>query len=132
MVLPKYEEAGSGITKKETRATRHRPGPRDGDPAFRRHQEARRLLGRKAGRQARRSEAIRRLVEAALATTGPAPKRSRKAAAKAAGMAGEMIDRLADKSASPEEQAKRKRRLMKGPPEFREMRGDLPKPKGVA
>jgi len=77
-----------------------------------------------------RSEAIRRLVEAALATTGPAPKRSRKAAAKAAGMAGEMIDRLADKSASPEEQAKRKRRLMKGPPEFREMRDDLPKPKG--
>jgi hypothetical protein len=41
-----------------------------------------------------------------------------------------MIDRLADKSASPEEQAKRKRRLMKGPPEFREMRDDLPKPKG--
>src|SRR6188508_2729048 len=53
VVLPKYEEADSGITKKETRATRHRPGPRDGDPAFRRHQEARRLLGRKAGRQAR-------------------------------------------------------------------------------
>ena len=79
-----------------------------------------------------RSEAIRRLVETALATTGPAPKRSKKAAAKAAGMAGEMIDRLADKSASPAEQAKRKRRLMKGPPEFREMRGDLPKPKGVA
>jgi len=45
-------------------------------------------------------------------------------------MAGKMIDQLADKSASPEEQAKRKRRLMKGPPEFREMRGDLPKPKG--
>src|SRR6186997_2382902 len=53
VVLPKYEEADSGITEKETRATRHRPGPRDGDPAFRRHQEARRLLGRKAGRQAR-------------------------------------------------------------------------------
>jgi hypothetical protein len=76
------------------------------------------------------SEAIRRLVEMALATAGPAPKRSKKAAAKAAGMAGKMIDQLADKSASPEEQAKRKRRLMKGPPEFREMRGDLPKPKG--
>ena len=82
------------------------------------------------------SEAIRRLVEMALATAGPAPKRSKKADALIrrlgayAGMAGKMIDQLADKSASPEEQAKRKRRLMKGPPEFREMRGDLPKPKG--
>jgi hypothetical protein len=41
-----------------------------------------------------------------------------------------MIDWLGDKSAPPEEQAKRKRRLVKGPSEFREMRDDLPKPKG--
>ena len=77
-----------------------------------------------------RSETILRLVALGLEALPPTPKRSKKAAAKAAGMAGEMIDRLADKSASPEEQAKRKRRLMKGPPEFREMRDDLPKPKG--
>jgi len=77
-----------------------------------------------------RPEAIRRLVEMALASAGPAPKRNKKTAAKAAALAGTMIDWLGDKSAPPEEQAKRKRRLVKGPSEFREMRDDLPKPKG--
>ena len=77
-----------------------------------------------------RPEAIRRLVEMALAATQPASPISRKAAAKAAKMAGTMIDQLGDKSAPPEEQAKRKRRLIKGPPEFRELREDRPKPKG--
>jgi hypothetical protein len=42
-------------------------------------------------------------------------------------MAGREIDRLADQAATSEEQARRKRRLIKGPREFREMRGDLPK-----
>jgi hypothetical protein len=46
---------------------------------------------------------------------------------KAAEMAGREIDRLADQSATNEEQARRKRRLIKGPREFRDMRGDLPK-----
>jgi len=83
-----------------------------------------------ARNDATRSEAIRRLVEMGLATTGPAPKRSNKRAAlKAAELAGTMIDWLGDKSARPEEQAKRKRRLVKGPSEFREMRDDLPKAK---
>ena len=77
-----------------------------------------------------RPEALRRLVELALASAGPAPKRSKKAAAKAAELAGTMIDWLGDKSAPPEEQAKRKRRLIKGPSEFRGIRGDLPKSKG--
>ena len=39
-----------------------------------------------------------------------------------AGMAGRTIDALADQSATAEDQAKRKRRLLKGPQEFREMR----------
>ena len=73
---------------------------------------------------------LNRLVEMALAAAKPAPKRNKKTAAKAAELAGTMIDWLGDKSARPEEQAKRKRRLVKGPSEFREMRGDLPKPKG--
>ena len=76
-----------------------------------------------------RSGAIRRLIEMALAIAAPAPKQSKKAAAKAAELAGTMIDWLGDKSAPPEEQAKQKRRLVKGPSEFREMRGDLPKAK---
>lgn len=75
-----------------------------------------------------RSEAIRRLVEMALADAGrkPTPK---KTAAKARRLAGDAIDRLVDKSAPPAEQAKRKRRLLKGPPEFQDMRADLPKAK---
>jgi hypothetical protein len=46
---------------------------------------------------------------------------------KAAEMASREIDRLADQTATGEEQAQRKRHLIKGPREFRDMRGDLPK-----
>jgi hypothetical protein len=46
-----------------------------------------------------------------------------KRAAKAADMAGHKIDQLDDKSATDDERAQRKRRLIKGPSEFREMRG---------
>jgi hypothetical protein len=44
--------------------------------------------------------------------------------AQAAAMAAETIDRHTDQSAAPEEQASRKRRLLKGPKEFREIRKD--------
>jgi hypothetical protein len=44
-------------------------------------------------------------------------------------MAGEQIDKLADTSATDEERHRRKRRLLKGPGEFREIRGDLAKPR---
>ena len=76
-----------------------------------------------------RSEAIRRLVEQALASGRP-QKTSKKAASKARQLAGEELDRIGDPSLSVEERERRKRRLTKGPSEFREMRGDLPKPKG--
>jgi hypothetical protein len=45
---------------------------------------------------------------------------------KAAEMAGREIDRLGDQTATREERAQRKRRLIKGPREFRNVRGDLP------
>jgi tellurite resistance-related uncharacterized protein len=45
---------------------------------------------------------------------------------KADEMAGDVIDQHADLSASSEEQASRKRRLLKGPKEFRELRRDHP------
>jgi hypothetical protein len=48
---------------------------------------------------------------------------------KAADMAGHEVDRLGDPTASVEERASRKRRLVKGPREFRDMREDLPKTK---
>jgi hypothetical protein len=45
---------------------------------------------------------------------------------KAAAMAGDVIDKQADLSATSEEQESRKRRLLKGPKEFRELRRDHP------
>ena len=44
-------------------------------------------------------------------------------------MAGEELDRLVDKSAPAEEQATRKRRLLKGPREFRDLRNNHPEKK---
>src|ERR671912_60390 len=63
-----------------------------------------------------RAQAIQRLVEHALGTD-PARHTTRKAAAKASELAGREIDLLADASVAAEEQAKRKRRLIKGPRE---------------
>ena len=60
------------------------------------------------------------------ARKGAVRKRSQRKAAK---MAGREIDRLGDQAATSEERAKRKRRLIKGPREFRDLRGDLPKTK---
>jgi hypothetical protein len=77
-----------------------------------------------------RPEAIRRLVQEALAGAQPSQQRSKDAAAKARAMAGREIDRLADASISADERERRKRRLTKGPREFRDARRDLPKPKG--
>jgi hypothetical protein len=78
-----------------------------------------------------RAEAIRRLVAQALAGGAqPSQKRSKKSAAKAREMAGQAIDRLLGGSLPVDEQERRKRRLTKGPSEFREIRGHLPEPKG--
>ena len=76
-----------------------------------------------------RPEAIRRLVEMGLAAAPRTAPSSKRAAATARKMARATIDQLSDKSAPLEEQAKRKRRLLKGPPEFREMRSDVAKAK---
>ena len=75
-----------------------------------------------------RPEAIRRLVELGLAKTKPLANATamgrlgNKAVSKSSELAAKMIDRLADQSAPLEEQEKRKRRLLKGPAEFRDMR----------
>jgi hypothetical protein len=45
-----------------------------------------------------------------------------KAVSESSELAAKMIDRLADQSAPLEEQEKRKRRLLKGPAEFRDIR----------
>ena len=79
--------------------------------------------------RALRSQAIRRLVGLGLAGSSPAKQTSPKAAAKASDMAAHQIDKLANPAMPEEERRARKRRLIKGPSEFRDMRGDQPKPK---
>ena len=80
---------------------------------------------------ASRPEAIRRLVELGLTVKTPArpvSKPGRKLRAQE--LATKAIERIIDPAAPPEERAQRRRRLTKGPPEFREDRVDLPKAKG--
>ena len=76
-----------------------------------------------------RSEAIRRLVEHALASPKPKGRRSPEATADASAMAGQTINQLIDKTAPGTEQARRKKRLLEGPEEFRGMRQKAPKAK---
>ena len=67
-------------------------------------------------------EAIRRLLERALAAEPSASRGRGKGAAKAAEMASREIDKLDDRTATNEERASRKRKLILGPREFRGMR----------
>jgi hypothetical protein len=73
-----------------------------------------------------RPEAIRRLVDRVLAGKGIARQPSKEAAHKALKMAARKLEPLGDKSLPAEEQARRKRVLIKGPKEFRDIRGDQP------
>jgi hypothetical protein len=75
-----------------------------------------------------RPEAIRRLLELGLAIAERAGVRTKKAA-KAAKMASQEIDRLGDPLATDEERELRKRRLIKGPKEFRDLRRNRAKAK---
>jgi len=72
-----------------------------------------------------RSEAIRRLVELGLSVkTQPKPSERQRAAL--ADLASKAIDSLTVGTADSDEKASRKRRLIKGPEEFREVRVDRP------
>jgi hypothetical protein len=73
---------------------------------------------------ATRSDAIRRLVELGL-TAKVEPTQIN--ATRAHELAAKVIDNLADGAASADDRASRKRRLLKGPEEFREARVDRPK-----
>ena len=71
-----------------------------------------------------RPEAVRRLVEVGL-TANAAPKQSSDSQkSRAKQMAGGAIDKMADSSATADDQENRKRRLLKGPEEFRDVRVD--------
>jgi hypothetical protein len=73
-----------------------------------------------------RAEAIRRLVELGLGKPAPAVTvtSTAKGAERAKELAGKMIDGMVEPAASAEEKAVRKRRLIKGPEEFRGSRID--------
>jgi hypothetical protein len=78
------------------------------------------------------SEAIRRLVELGLTVkTNAAPsERSRAARSdRAKELATKTIEKIIDPAAPSEERIERKRRLTKGPAEFRYARVDQPNPK---
>jgi hypothetical protein len=73
------------------------------------------------------SEAVRRLVELGLtvkAAKGRTTAEGQKLRARE--MAGKTIDKMTDTTAAADDQATRKRRLLKGPEEFRAVRVDRP------
>jgi hypothetical protein len=74
-----------------------------------------------------RSEAIRRLVELGLTIKPKAAPTQPVRAARASELAGKVIDSLTPDVADVEEKATRKRRLLKGPEEFRDVRVDRAK-----
>ena len=74
-----------------------------------------------------RSEATRQLLRLGLAASKPLPQRNLQAASKALELAAQELDKLIDPSTPDEERKMRKRRLLRGPKEFRDMRGDVSK-----
>jgi Ribbon-helix-helix protein, copG family len=80
-----------------------------------------------ASNGASRSEAIRRLVELGLAVKAEVSPTGRRRSIRALELAAKTIDGLSDDLASATDQESRKRRLLKGPEEFREVRIDRTK-----
>jgi hypothetical protein len=76
-----------------------------------------------------RSDAIRRLVELGL-TVKTKAKPTERHRARASELAAKAIDSLIVGTDDADDQANRKRRLLKGPEEFRELRVDRLKAKG--
>lgn len=76
-----------------------------------------------------RSEAIRRLVELGLKAEAAASARpvSRHDAVAVEELAASQLDRFIDPATPPEERERRIHRLTEGPPEFVDLRIDLPK-----
>jgi hypothetical protein len=78
-----------------------------------------------------RPEAVRRLIELGLTVRTPAKLVSKPGRnLRARELASNTIEKMIDPAASPEERVQRRRRLTKGPSEFRDHRIDLPKAKG--
>jgi hypothetical protein len=74
-------------------------------------------------------DAIRRLVELGLTVKAPARSGKPGRRLRAQELATNAIEKMIDPSAPAEDRAERRRRLTKGPEEFREVRVDRPKVK---
>jgi hypothetical protein len=78
-----------------------------------------------------RPEAIRAMLDAVLVIVAKRPGKKAVGkparASRARELAAEAIDKMGDPAASTEERDERRRRLTKGPPEFREVRVDRAK-----
>jgi hypothetical protein len=83
-----------------------------------------RWIGGLSGAKLSRQEAIRRLVEMGLGQSPDRGRLSSTSRAHASAMAANVVDQLTDTMAPEEEQQKRKRKLIHGPREFREIRQD--------
>lgn len=80
-----------------------------------------------------RPEAVRAMLDAVLVIVAKRPDKKPLGkparASRARELAAEAIDQIGDPAASTEERDERRRRLTKGPPEFREVRVDRAKAK---
>jgi hypothetical protein len=74
-----------------------------------------------------RPEAIRRLLERALRLSSNKKPVNKRSAQKASDLADRAAEQVVNKSMPLEEQESRKRALIKGPKEFRDIREDQPK-----
>jgi|SRR5215212_6722343 len=120
--------------KKTTRVKQKIPGrPRTGSAplvGFRADPDVRASITRWAEKQPDSptlSEAIRRLVELGLTIRTNVKQPSAARADRAKELATNTIEKMMDPLASPEDRAQRRRRLVKGPSEFRQDRTDLPR-----
>jgi len=117
----------------DNRKTRGRPAtgtaPLVGVRMTEEFQDAIRAWAQKQSDNPALATAIRRLVELGLTVKLSAKRQSSLKAARAKELATKMIEKIIDPSAPPEERAQRRRRLTKGPSEFREDRIDLPEAK---
>ena len=75
------------------------------------------------------SEAVRRLVEMGLTVRKRSMHATGERATRARELAAKAIEKISDPSASQQERTQRRRRLTRGPQEFRQDRLDLPETK---
>jgi hypothetical protein len=77
-----------------------------------------------------RPEAVRRLVELGMTVRKKSKPPPVERATRAKELASKAIEKIADPSATQDERVQRRRRLTKGPQEFREDRVDMPQTRG--